>query len=200
MPAASRKLATVDDLFAIPEEERRHELIEGVIVPKGAATGEHGGAQAKLSEYVGPFHRRPGGRAPGGWWFGTEVDIYFDPKNTFRPDIVGWRRDRVPQRPSGALVTIRPDWICEILSTNRSNDRIKKKRVYHRHEVPHYWLLDPEGGELTVYRWAPEGYLEILVAERSEVVRPEPFEAIPVRVSTLLGEDEDEEEEPTEAG
>ncbi|MFT3775457.1 MAG: hypothetical protein QM820_59680 [Minicystis sp.] len=48
-------------------------------------------------------------------------------------------------------------------------------------------------------RLVPEGYLEILVAERSEVVRPEPFEAIPVRVSTLLVEDEDEEE-PAEAG
>jgi Uma2 family endonuclease len=66
MTASAPKLATVDDLFAIPEDERRHELIEGVIEPKGAASGRHGASQRKLSGYVSPFDRRPTGGAPGG--------------------------------------------------------------------------------------------------------------------------------------
>ena len=53
--AFAPKLATVDDLFAIPEDERRHELIDGVIEPKGAASGRHGATQRKLSGHVGPF-------------------------------------------------------------------------------------------------------------------------------------------------
>ncbi len=182
--------ATVDDLFAIPEDERRHELIDGVIEPKGAASGRHGATQRKLSGHVGPFDRRPTSGAPGGWWFGTEVDIYFDPKNTFRPDVAGWRRDRVPEQPEEALVMVRPDWVCEILSTNRRNDLIKKKRVYHRHQVPHHWILDPDEGTLTVYRWTPDAYLELLIAERGEEVCPEPFEALSLRVAALFGDDE----------
>lgn len=197
MTASAPKLATVDDLFAIPEDERRHELIEGVIEPKGAASGRHGATQRKLSGHVDPFDRRPTGGAPGGWWFGTEVDIYFDPKNTFRPDVAGWRRDRVPQQPEEALVMVRPDWVCEILSTNRRNDLIKKKRVYHRHQVPHYWILDPDEGTLTVYRWTPDAYLELLIAERGEEVRPEPFDALPLRVGALFGDDD---AEPAEDG
>jgi Uma2 family endonuclease len=192
MPGPAEKLATVEDLFAIPEAERRHELIEGVIEPKGAASGRHGAAQRKLSAYVDPFDRRPGGSGPGGWWFATEVDVFFDTANTFRPDVVGWRRERVPRQPEEALVEVRPDWVCEILSTNRRNDLVRKKRVYHRHQVPHYWILDPDEGTLTVYRWAAEGYLELMTAERGEEVRPEPFEAIPLRVAALFGDDEDD--------
>jgi Uma2 family endonuclease len=188
MSTSAKQLATVEDLFAIPEEERRHELIEGTIEPKGAASGRHGAAQRKLSAYVDPFDRRGGNGHPGGWWFATEVDIYFDAQNIFRPDVVGWRRDRVPQQPSEVLIKIRPDWICEILSSNRRNDLVRKKRVYHRHKVPHYWILDPDETTLTVYRWTVDAYLELLIAERGERVRPEPFEALPLEVAALFGD------------
>jgi Uma2 family endonuclease len=184
--------ATLEDLFAIPEEERRHELIEGAITEKGAATGEHGGAQFTLSAWIGPFRRRPGGRWPGGWWFVTEVEIFFDAKNTLRPDVTGWRRERVPEQPRGTPVRIRPDWVCEVLSTNRRNDLVKKKRVYHRHQVPHYWIIDPAEETLTVNRWTPDGYIEILAAERGEEVRAEPFDAIPLKVGFLFGDEEED--------
>ena len=184
------ELATLKDLLAIPEAERRHELIEGSIVEKGAATGEHGAAQRKLSAHIDPYDHRPGGRWPGGWWFATEVDIYFDPANTFRPDVVGWRRDHVPERPRGSPIMVRPDWICEILSTNERNDLIRKKRVCHRHQVQHYWIIDPERETLMVYRWGQDGYVERLVAERGEEVCAEPFDAIPLQVGVLFGDDE----------
>jgi Uma2 family endonuclease len=188
--------ATLDDLLAIPEEERRHELIEGALADKGATSGEHAGAQCKVIESIGPFHRKPGGRWPGGWWFGAEADVSFDPANTFRPDVAGWRRERVPERPKGPVIHVRPDWVCEILSTNKSNDLVRKKRVYHRHAVPHYWILDPERATLTVYRWSRDGYVEILAAERGERVRAEPFEAVEMSVGVLLGEDDEEDEGP----
>jgi Uma2 family endonuclease len=195
MPASARQLvpaATLADLLAIPEEDRkRFELVEGAIADRGATSGEHGTAQFKLSSHMSPFDRRPGGRWPGGWWFGTEVDVYFDETNTFKPDVTGWRRDRVPERPRGIPVMVRPDWVCEILSSNKRNDVVKKKRVYHRHQVPHYWIVDPEQETLLVYRWAPDGYVEVLVAERGDVVRAEPFDAIPLTVGVIFGDDDE---------
>lgn len=188
--SSAKQLATVTDLFAIPEAERHHELIEGVIEPKGAASGRHGAAQRKLSAHVDPFDRRSGGNL-GGWWFATEVDIYFDAQNTLRPDVVGWRRDRVAQQPSEVLIEIIPDWVCEILSTNRRNDLVRKKRVYHRHRVSHYWILDPDEATLTVYRWTVDAYLELLIAERGETVHPEPFQALPLPVAALFGDLDD---------
>jgi Uma2 family endonuclease len=185
--------ATLADLLAMAEDERkRHELIEGAILERGAATGLHAGVQTLLVESVSPFNRRPGGRWPGGWWIATEPDIYFDEENTLRPDVAGWRRERVPQRPTEMPVMIRPDWVCEILSSNKRNDLIKKKRVYHRHHVPHYWLIDPVEETLSVLRWTADGYFEILAAERGEVVHPEPFEAMAWKVGVLFGDEEDD--------
>ena len=118
--------------------------------------------------------------------------------NGFRPDIAGWRRERSPQLPVGRPVTLRPDWICEVLSdSNRSldfardrrHDTIRKLRRYHEAGVPHYWLLDPETGTLNVFRHELQGYLSVLIADRGQRVRAEPFEALEVQVGVLLGDD-----------
>ena len=110
--------------------------------------------------------------------------------NGFRPDIAGWRRERSPQLPGGRPVTLRPDWICEILSdSNKHNDTIRKLRRYHEAGVPHYWLLDPETGTLNVFRHELQGYLSVLIADRGQRVRAEPFEALEVQVGVLLGDD-----------
>jgi Uma2 family endonuclease len=186
--------ATIEDLFAIPEELRRHELIDGEILEKGAATGEHGAAQADLVTTLNlRFGRRPGGRWPGGWWFATEVEIVFG-DDVLRPDVVGWRRERMVERPTGTPIRVLPDWVCEILSTNRRNDLVKKKRVYHRDKVPHYWIIDPTEETLAVQRWSPDGYTEVLAAQRGERVRAEPFDAVELQVGALFGDDEPDDE------
>ncbi len=107
-----------------------------------------------------------------------------------RPDVLGWRRDRVPERPTGSPVQIRPDWICEIVSpANANTDTVKKLRIHHDAEVTHYWLVDPRDCTVTVMRWSAAGYTTILRAERGETVRPEPFDAIELVVGTLFGDD-----------
>lgn len=183
--------ATLADLLAIPEETRRHELIDGEIVEKQGGSGKHGGAQGRIFRSLGPFDRRSGGRWPGGWIFATEVDIYFDPSNTLRPDVAGWRRERLAELPSDVPVRVLPDWTCEILSTNKRNDLVKKKRLYHHHRVAHYWIVDPIEETLAVYRWSPEGYLEVLTTERGERVRAEPFDAVEISVGVLFGDDDE---------
>lgn len=184
--------ATIADLLAIPEERRRHEIVDGVLVEKEAASVRHGAAQVRLSRELAPYDRRPGGRSPGGWWFATEVEVLFEESQILRPDIAGWRRERLAELPSEVPIGVRPDWICEILSKNRRNDLIKKKRVYHRHEVGHYWIVDPIEETLAVHRWHTDGYVEILVADRDERVRAEPFEAVELRVGVLFGDDDEE--------
>jgi Uma2 family endonuclease len=192
-PAVKPAAATLSDLLALPEEER-YELIDGELVPKEAARGEHGTAQTKLAEKVGPYNRRPGGRFPGGWWFATEVLVDLGSGQAYRPDIAGWRRERMPQRPTGVPITVRPDWICEILSPgNASHDTIKKMRGYHRAEVPHYWILDPMQETLEVYRWHQDGYLLVQGAQRSERIRAEPFDAVELQVGVFFGDEEEDE-------
>lgn len=196
LAAPKSRSATAADLLAIPEEERFHEIIDGEIVQKANPSFEHGDAQsAVVARLKIPFQRRPGGRWPGGWWFATEVEVEFEATQIFRPDVAGWRRDRVPERPSGSPVRIRPDWVCEVLSPrNTRNDTVRKMRVYQRCQVPHYWIVDPVEETLSVYRWTPDGYLVALKAERGDRVKAEPFEAIELDVKVLFGDDEDDAE------
>lgn len=161
---------------------------------KAAPTFEHGDAQSALALCLkGPFQRKPGGRFPGGWRIGTDVEVELAPSHVVRPDVVGWRRERVPERPEGAPVRVRPDWIGEVLSpSNQGLDRVTKLNAYHHFGVPHYWIVDPMGASLSVFRWTAEGYLLVLAANRGAVVRAEPFEAVPLAVGALFGDEEEE--------
>lgn len=194
-PAGQRSVATVADLVSIPAEERFHEIVGGELVRKATPTGEHGDAQSALaSRLKQPFQRRPGGKYPGGWWIYTEVEVELDPTHIFRPDIVGWRRERAPERPTGTPIRIRPDWVCEVLSpSNPGTDRVKKLNSYHDFGVPYSWIVDPMEESLSVYRWMAEGYLLVLAAGRDARVRAEPFEAVELPLAVLFGGEGDDD-------
>jgi Uma2 family endonuclease len=178
--------ATAADLAALPEN-RRAEVVRGAIVEKASPSFEHSDAQSALAELLKPpFQRGRGG--PGGWWIVTEVEIELERHEVYVPDVAGWRRERVPERPRGRPVRARPDWVCEILSTsNADTDLGPKLFSYHRAGVPHYWIVDPQNTTLTVYRHAAEGYVVAVTAGARDVIHAEPFEAIELRVAELFG-------------
>ncbi len=191
MSDAARHGPTVEDFLAIPEERRFHELLGDSIVEKAVPSGEHGDAQAGVVSAVRPTYQRPpGSGGPGGWWIATEVEILLATGDIVRPDVVGWRRENTPERPTGSPVQARPDWVCEVISPSNANtDTVKKLRIYHRAAIAHYWIVDPRDCTLTVMRWSDDGYTTVLRAERGESVRPEPFDAIELAVGTLFGDD-----------
>jgi Uma2 family endonuclease len=192
--ARAHPLATVADLLALPEASRFHEVIAGELVQRATPTGEHGATQAAVTgSLFGPFSRQPGGRFPGGWWFETEVEIAFETHEIYRPDVMGCRRERSPERPVGTPIHLRPDWICEILSpSNARDDQVTKFETYRRCGVPHYWIADPQLLTLRVFRWTPEGYLVALTAQAGQRVRAEPFDAVELEVGVLFGGDPEE--------
>lgn len=194
MAALGVGLATFADLAALPDDVCA-EIIHGVIVEKASPSWEHAGAQAAFSALlVRRFQRPPGGRWPGGWWFGTEPDVEYETHEVYRHDVAGWRRDRVPERPTGRPVRTRPDWVCELLSpSNARRDLVDKLQVLHANRVPHYWIVDPLEQTLIVHRWEPRGYLVVLKAAAGAVVRAEPFEAVDLSVAALLGIEPDED-------
>lgn len=187
-----KPLAVAADLQAIPEHERFHEIIDGELVRKAMPSGPHGLAQRVVGGRVGDsYSRRPGGGRPGGWWIVTEVEIQLDDHEVYRPDLSGWRRERLAELPRESPILVRPDWVCEVLSqSNARNDLVKKMRVYHRCGVPHYWIVDPDQETLTVYRWTADGYLVALTAQREERVHAEPFSDVELAVGTLFGDDD----------
>ncbi len=185
------KLKTVDDLVALGEDARA-ELVDGEIC--GIETsGEHSDAQAGIGGVLWPRFRRPrrgNDDNEGGWWLYVEPTIAFSSLTVLRPDLAGWRRDRVASRPVGFPIRELPDWVCEVQSPSTARrDLIQKRRAYHDAKVGHYWLVDPEGESLTALRWSLEGYIIVSVHGPDELARIEPFDTFDFPVGVLFGRD-----------
>jgi len=186
----SWKPATLADLIARGDCDRL-EIIGGEIVEKAAPSPAHAATELQLSAAIAPFSRRPSGHSPGGWWLFTELHVEYPRGELYCHDAAGFRRDRVPERPSEWPVRIRPDWVCEIVSPkHEKQDLVDKPRVLHAAEVPHYWVLDPEERILLVHRWSADGYVVVQRAAARETIRAEPFEAIEISVGVLFGDDD----------
>lgn len=172
--------------------EERAEVHAGQLVPKEAARYEHSDAQRGVTVAVGgPFHRRPGTGGPGGWWIATEPEVAY-PGWTFLHDLAGWRRERVPMKPAGRPVREPPDWVCEILSSNRKHDTVTKFEVLALAGVRHYWLVDVDARELVVHRLEKNGWLRAgawLAVEEGQRARIEPFSEAEIEVALLFGDD-----------
>lgn len=188
MATPARRPAVAADLVAL---ETPAEIVHGTVVDKAQPSAEHGDAQASVVSFLRRrFHR--GGDPPTGWWIMTEVEIELGAHEVYRPDVLGWRRERVTERPRGRPIRIVPDWICEVISaSNARTDLVDKFRVYQRSRVMHYWVVDPDREILTVYRLQDSGYAVALQAGRGEVVRAEPFDSVDLRVDVLFGDDDE---------
>jgi Uma2 family endonuclease len=181
------RLVTVDALDDVPDDVHV-EVIDGVLVEEAMTSCEHGDAQLSLGSELKQRFRGRGPEGRGGWWIATEVTVEYDTTQGYRHDLAGWRKDRVPTRPAARRVKVRPDWVCEILSTNKQKDLVEKRRVLHEKGVPHSWILDPEGRVLSVYRHHPEGFLLVTAVSPGQTARLEPFDSVELETSKLFGD------------
>lgn len=171
------KLQTVADLLTSSLE--RIELVNGEIVKRPMARSEHALVQSGLSDEVSPFKRRGG---DGGWWIMTEISVRYTESHCPTHDLAGWRKERVPTRPSGIMETL-PDWVCEITSPGHERkDLFTHFMALQRYGVPFYWVISPEDKTLIAYQLVGEHYhvvfsLECGSAEQASAVCIPPFEA-----------------------
>jgi Uma2 family endonuclease len=185
MSAPAPRLATYEDLLALPDDVRA-EVIDGEVVVAPSPSPLHQGAMGRLYADVHyPFERGRGG--PGGWWLIQDVDVSFGLNDVLRPDIAGWRRERVPAFPTERPVKTIPDWVCEALSPGTAaRDLGDKRAIYQRSNIPWYWIVDPIHRSLQVYRLTSEGYLLDTSVGDHGVARLRPFDAVELELEALF--------------
>lgn len=181
--------ASLEDFLAIPAHERFHEMLGGEIVRKVMPTGKHGGAQRRLGALIDPYDDGSLRRDPGGWLLATEVEVLLPSRQVVRPDLVGWRTERLLELPDDFPVKLLPDWVCEVVSpSDPRRDTVIKYRDYARAGIPYYWLVDLADKSLTALRLVSEHYTVAAQARSGESVRAEPFEGVEIPVGVLFGE------------
>lgn len=178
MEHSSKVPVTIADLEALPKM-LKGEILDGRLYTRCWPDGSHACLKGCIAaDIFRPFQRAQDG--PGGWWIVVEPGIRLQRAVEVAPDIVGWRRRRMPHVPMGHF-TVVPDWICEVVSPDtRRFDHAVKRRFYAEIGVQHLWYVDTEDRTLTVSRLHEGHWLELGIYSDSDRVRAEPFEAVEI--------------------
>ena len=187
MSDAAPRLATYEDLLTLPEDVRA-EVLGGQVVTAPAPLPKHSKAQGALRSFIGrPFDDDDGHGGPGGWWIFVEVDVALGPHDIVRPDLAGWRRERLSNPADQRPITVTPDWVCEVLSpSTAARDKVQKRKLYAEHGVAHYWIVDVDAR--TVEAFTLEGNRWVLADSYDDEATAAipPFEAVELEVGRLF--------------
>jgi Uma2 family endonuclease len=189
-PAPRRKPShnrpEVEAAWRAVSSEHVAEIIGGELRVSPRPAPRHQNAATVLGEELGPPFRRGRG-GPGGWVFLDKPELHQGPApDRVVPEVAGWRRERMPEFPETAAITLAPDWICEVLSdSTEAVDRAEKMPVYAREGVRHVWLVDPRIQTLEVFRLEGDGWRWVITHRGDATVRVEPFDAIELSLSLL---------------
>lgn len=140
---------TLEDYYTLPED-RRAELIEGVIYDMAAPSFVHQHLLGKLFTQISSFiESRNGDCLP--MMAPVDVRLDCDDRTMVQPDIL-ILCDRSKICKWGIMGA--PDFCLEIVSeSTRRKDYIKKLQKYVDAGVREYWILDPERRMLVTYDW-----------------------------------------------
>jgi Uma2 family endonuclease len=187
MAKPATKLATYSDLVACPEDMRA-EVLAGEIVASPGPLPRHSKAQGAVRRFVGgPFDDDDGRGGPGGWWIFVEVDVALGKHDIVRPDLAGWRRDRLLKPGATRPIEIVPDWVCEVVSpSTAARDRVTKRNLYARSGVAHYWLIDPEARVIEALALREGSWFDVGVYDDTAVARIPPFDAIELEIGRFF--------------
>jgi Uma2 family endonuclease len=188
MVTPAKRPATYADLRRLPEDQPA-EIIAGEIVAlPPAPLPRHSNAQGATRRFIGgPFHDDHGHGGPGGWWIFAEIDIALSPRDFVRPDLSGWRRERLSAPEATQPIAIAPDWVCEVISrSTASRDRVTKRALYARSGVGFYWLIDPQARVLEALDLRDGMWVERAVYDDGATARVPPFEEVELAVGRLF--------------
>ena len=175
--------ATYQDVLDAPPHMVA-EIVDGTLYTHPRPRVSHAVASTALVGFISQtFQYGRGG--PGGWWILFEPELHLG-DDVVVPDIAGWRRERMPELPTGAYITLAPDWVCEVLSpSTRTLDLGGKRAVYARERVSYLWLVDPDAQSLEAFalRNTEWGLIDTLFDDT--LVSLPPFEAISFNLSDL---------------
>jgi Uma2 family endonuclease len=125
----------------------RSELIEGEIWVVNAVYSWHAKTMARLAQH-----------------FGNALDALGDGLTLYVPVAIAMSDDSVPEpdlsvgldNADGFLPLEKLKLAVEVSDTTLDIDLGRKARLYARHGVPEYWVVDREGTRV-VQMWRPEG-------------------------------------------
>lgn len=159
---------TVAELDRMPDDGRRYELLDGVLVVSPRPTTVH---QAVAGRLLGILSNV----CPSSLLAVPEPALQLAPQTEFVPDLVVVRLDHV----GGAKFTEPPLLVVEVRSPSTALiDLNRKKSAYERFGVPAYWIVNPDltQPELTIFELREGRHYEMVAKTTAPVTVDQPFQ------------------------
>jgi Uma2 family endonuclease len=137
---------TYEDLFTLPDDGKRYEIIEGGLYEMPAPNLDHAAVITNLMLYVfGPLVKSLGLRL-----FTAPVDVFFPDADPIQPDIIVLLPEQLHLRSKRGIEGP-PALLVEVLSpSNPEHDRLVKRALYARAGVSEYWIVSPEAAMIEI--------------------------------------------------
>ncbi|HLI33742.1 MAG TPA: Uma2 family endonuclease [Terriglobia bacterium] len=145
MPVDTR--LTYEDLLALPDDGRRHEIINGEHFVTPSPLRKHQIVVIQLGRLMAEFllERRLGEV------YTAPFDVILSNHDVVQPDLMVVLNDRL-KRMTERGVQGAPNLVIEVLSeATERRDRGEKLKLYAKYGVCEYWLVDPEAETIEVY-------------------------------------------------
>jgi Uma2 family endonuclease len=175
---------TVDDLERMPDDGRRYELIDGMLIVSPAANMAHQRVAFLLGMQL--EDACPDDLVV----FGAAVNVRFSLRSALEPDVVVARV--VDAEGARVRLTSTPLLVAEVLSPDSVlRDLNLKKAAYERFGIPSYWVVDPDldRPSLRAFELDDGSYTEVVhVAGSDAFCAQQPFrvEIVPDRLVAKL--------------
>ncbi|OBI73098.1 hypothetical protein A5663_07140 [Mycobacterium sp. E740] len=173
MTATGSGPLTVRDLETMPDDGRRHELVDGVLIVSPAPGTRHQIVAYRL------FAVLDAARHPEFAVMGAPYAVHQGDHIELQPDVLVGRVGDFTAKD----LPVPPVLVVEVLSPSTALiDLNTKKAVYERLGIPDYWVVDPDEPRLTAYELLSGRYSEcasIAGDSAFEASRPYPVRVVP---------------------
>jgi Uma2 family endonuclease len=145
---------TVDDYMRLPDDGKRHEIIDGVHYVTPSPNLRHQAISGRLHLALGNFLNANPHR---GRVFFARLDVILSFYDVVEPDLLVVAGDQL------AIMTEKniqgaPAIVVEILSpSTRKVDEVLKRRLFERTGVREYWLVDPRRDAIKIFERGSSG-------------------------------------------
>lgn len=156
MPTTSHRdtRLTYEDFVRIPDDGKRHEIIDGVHYVTPSPKLRHQELVGRLYLTIGAFLED---RPDRGRIFLSPFDVVFSFYDVVEPDLVFVAPDQLDILTDKNIQGT-PALVIEVLSpSTRKRDQQVKRKLYERMGVREYWLVDPDLNVVTLYRRDADG-------------------------------------------
>ena len=145
---------TYDDFVRIPDDGKRHEIIDGVHYVTPSPVLRHQELLGRLFLQIATFLEK---HPEVGQVFLSPLDTVFSAWDVVEPDLVFVAADQL-EILTEPNIQGAPALVVEILSpSTRRRDVGIKRQLFDRGGVREYWLVEPKARDITVYRRQPDG-------------------------------------------